>query len=260
MASQTKKSGIMLVRTRITTPRTFTRDQYYTWTRLHFKDLLDMSSSSSCILTTRFTATEPVPLGDQWNWPYFNTIHLPDLGILQGKEYLEVSRALDIENTRALVDGESPVGKPGLIFDVVDAAFAVYEKEPMEKDPDIKSYQSLPVPSNSNKAVYPNHATSAFVNSVLLCIPNPASPAALLKQLSGPTCQIYADLYRKSLAEAHPPNHPVIQDQPEHLLFVLVVPKGVDGEGVGAWKKGVKSAEPEGAGVWDVETVMGRGA
>lgn len=260
MASQTKNPGIMLVRTRIITPRSFTRDQYHAWTRLHFKDLLDMSSSSSCTLTTRFTATEPVPLGDQWNWPYFNTIHLPDIGILQGKEYSEVSRALDLENTRALVDGESPVGKPGLIFNVVDAAFAVYEEEPMEKDPDIKSYQNLPVPSNSNKAVYPNYATSAFVNSVLLCIPNPASPVALLKQLSGPTCQIYADLYCKSPAKAHPPHHPVIQDQPEHLLFVLVVPKGVDEEGIEAWKKEVKSAELEGAGVWDVETVMGREA
>ena len=133
MASQTKTPGIMLVRTRITTPRTFTRDQYHAWTRLHFKDLLDMSSSSSCTLTTRFIATEPVPLGDQWNWPYFNTIHLPDVGILQGKEYSEVPRALDLENTRALVNGEMPVGKPGLIFNVVDAAFAVYEEEPMEK-------------------------------------------------------------------------------------------------------------------------------
>lgn len=250
----------MLVRSRITTPRNFTRDQYHAWTRLHFKDLLDMSSSCSCTLTTRFTATEPVPLGDQWNWPYFNTIHLPDVGSLQGKEYLEVSRALDLENTRALVEGESAVGKPGLIFEVVDATFAVYEEEPVEKGPDVKSYQDLPVPSNSNKAIYPNYATSAFVDSVLFCIQNPASSATILKQLSGPTRQIYADLYRKSPAEAHPPHHPVIQDQPERLLFVLVVPKGVEGEGVGAWKKEVKSAELEEAGIWDVETVMGRGA
>jgi len=34
----------------------------------------------------------------------------------------------------------------------------------------------------------------------------------------------------------------------------------VDGDGIEAWKKEVKSAEPEGAGVWDVETIMGREA
>src|SRR4051812_47358973 len=105
--SASKRPGIMLVRSRIHSPSTFSRTQYARWTQIHFKDLLDMprdEETGSITHTLRFTASEPIPLGDQWDCPYFNTIHVEDVGVLHTEAYHDVSRRLDLENTRSLVE------------------------------------------------------------------------------------------------------------------------------------------------------------
>jgi hypothetical protein len=65
---------------------------------------------------------------------YVYTCVVEDIAVLKGEAYRDVSRALNLEGTRALGEGEEAVGakeeegEKKMVWDVVDATFAVFEE------------------------------------------------------------------------------------------------------------------------------------
>lgn len=134
------KSGIMLVHPRLKDPSAEMASTFKKWARLHFRDLINVPHEAGPIhRITRFVApTEPSSKyshGDNDKLgPYLITIHMDDISMVHGKGYLEdVTRRLDVENTRALGKDEEKVFEPGvgegrIVFEIVDAGFAIYEE------------------------------------------------------------------------------------------------------------------------------------
>lgn len=102
------------------------------WTALHFRDLLNCPppSPSSGLggITRALRYTNDA--GD-----LLYTIHADDIGVWKTRPYYEISRRLDLENTRALGPSEVKVLERGcgfeegaMVWDVVDARFGIFEE------------------------------------------------------------------------------------------------------------------------------------
>lgn len=137
MPSNPHRPGIMLVNPRLKTPSPDSAATFLRWTKLHFRDLLNIPSHPThgrltrCLRfvvpddnnDTNYSHTNPETLP-----PYLYTCHIDDIGIVQSQAYYDVSRKLDLESTRDLGEGEEKVGREGMVFDIVDAEFAIYEE------------------------------------------------------------------------------------------------------------------------------------
>jgi hypothetical protein len=145
--SPTPKPGLLLVHPRLHDPTPTNATTFLRWTRLHFRDLLDMPDTGSGHVTRdlRFVAPdsddaythkkEEDGAGEEVMRPkYMYTCLVDNLAVLKGEAYNGVSRRLNLEKTRGLKNGEVGVeaqeeeGEEKMVFDIVDAKFAVYEE------------------------------------------------------------------------------------------------------------------------------------
>jgi hypothetical protein len=147
------KPGIMIVHPRLLDPSDVTSDHFLKWTKLHFRDLLntnyfpstDPSSAAprvtnQCRFAVPHVSPDLTPLSgyshtDQsLKSPYFYTTIMDDISITQTDPYLGISRALDLEKTRPLLDGEVPVAsgrdETAMVWNVVNAEFSVLKLVP----------------------------------------------------------------------------------------------------------------------------------
>lgn len=120
----------MLVRPSLHSKSAENTTTFRRWTALHFRDLLNCPPS------------EPGAEGITRALRYTNesgdllyTIHADDIGIWKTQPYYEISRRLDLENTRALGAAEDAVlregcgfGEGAMVWDLVDARFGIFEE------------------------------------------------------------------------------------------------------------------------------------
>jgi len=149
------ESGILVAFPHYHTPNPTPTEtlHFLRWTKLHFRDLLNISHAAASALSPapetakvirecRFNAvTSSSEAGpnkaeegkEKKPQPHLYTTHVTDLRIFQSSAYTDdVSRRLDLENTRTLEDGEEAVGegvKEGAsVFDLVGADFGVFRE------------------------------------------------------------------------------------------------------------------------------------
>lgn len=135
--------GIMLVRPTLLSPSPSNASAFKRWTIMHFNDLIHCHFP-------------PGPKGISRALRYTNadgqllyTIHADDISIWKTQPYYAVSRRLDLENTRDVMQGESAVlqgehgfGTEPMVWQVVDAAFAIFEET--ARSPGEGVYHDLP--------------------------------------------------------------------------------------------------------------------
>lgn len=154
---------------------------------------------------------------------YLYTCLVNDIACLKGEAYAAVSRQLNLEKTRALGEGEVEVGfqeeeegEEKMVFDIVDAKFAVYEEVGGGGE---MSFQRLPphltsrmgaAPKSVLVAVYGDVSPGAGVdrNTVLQILHD--SLLARFKAVVPPTLTPYSSLYKWAGVEAQPDSHPLI--------------------------------------------------
>lgn len=195
------------------------------WTAVHFRDLLNCSSPTpshkGIVRALRYTNAA----GD-----LFYTIHADDITIFKTQPYYEVSRRLDLENTRALRSDEvsvlregHPFGSKPMIFDVTNAEFGIFEESPGLAMGYLEggSYHDVPaaVLSNSESKL----DTHKCVLLTLTCTSNGTKDEVPMKQvkllqesvnnllceLYGGASSVFPSVYRH-VQDAQPDMHPVI--------------------------------------------------
>ena len=126
----------MLVDPRLHDPTPENAEIFFRWTRLHNPDMLGLKDTGHGTVTKcfRFTAPATDPkyshLDSASQQPYLYTCNASDIAVFNSQPYYDISRKLDLENTRQLREGEVPVGKEGMVWDVVNAKFALFELVP----------------------------------------------------------------------------------------------------------------------------------
>jgi hypothetical protein len=138
-----------------------------------------------------------------------------------------MSRRLDLENTRKLVDGEEPVlSKEGngigeMVFDMCDAKFSVYQ----ELD---ESHET----ETSGLAKY--QGKTAKVKTCIIALSTPSPPHELQSSFLGlwkarapKELRIFSTVYRNAGANAQPNEHPKIESElvggGKWLVLILIV-------------------------------------
>ncbi|KAH7408349.1 hypothetical protein DE146DRAFT_371593 [Phaeosphaeria sp. MPI-PUGE-AT-0046c] len=127
ISSPTSRPGLMICTPSLLQPGPRDYDTFLRWTRLHFRDLVDVPAIPGGKITRALQFVTPGATGKEGE--YFNVIHASHLPIWLSEGYKSNSKRLDIENTRKLSPGEEPVGcEPGkLVFDICTAVFSIYE-------------------------------------------------------------------------------------------------------------------------------------
>ncbi|KAF1840561.1 uncharacterized protein K460DRAFT_323357, partial [Cucurbitaria berberidis CBS 394.84] len=137
----------MLVDPRLRDPTPKSAATFFRWTKLHFRDMLNIAADpklGKMTKTLRFAA----PYNDDGDeksseaqgegyTKYLYTCIVDDVGILQSQPYYDISRLLNLEQTRDLGKEEETVSyekEDAMVFDVVDARFAIYEEVEIESD------------------------------------------------------------------------------------------------------------------------------
>lgn len=134
MADHKKTPGLFLIHCRIPSQSAEDKDRFLKWTKLHYRDIASLPVDPVKGQFTHGIAyiapdTDPkYKHDDSGLGPYFYTCMLDDIAYLHTEPYITMSRALDLESTRPMLEGEVPVGKGGMVFDICDARFAVYEE------------------------------------------------------------------------------------------------------------------------------------
>lgn len=278
--------GILLVHPRLLTPSPTTAATFLHWTKLHFRDLLRLDGVTRAM---RFSAPETdtgyshALDGEEGNKlpAYVYMCVLDDVRVVKGAPYYGVSRRLRLDEENGEKENEGKAQRDGddgqdneedksMIFDIVDAKFAVYEKLA-----DRTRTKPFPLPLT---------ATSAKMKCVLACVSiagasgdatdnvpqmlhdslfdkvNAAVPEALTT---------YSCLYRWAGEDAQPEMHPLIDigGTGQWMVAVWVVDekgKTLVREKVCALVEGwvgdcatVERAGKVGFGVWDGEFIMG---
>lgn len=129
-ATSNSRPGIMLVRPSLHSKTVGNAITFRRWTALHFRDLLNCPPSKpgaeGITRALRYT-------NDSGDLLY--TIHADDIGVWNTQPYYEISRRLDLENTRALGPHEVKVLEKGcgfekeaMVWDIVDARFGIFEE------------------------------------------------------------------------------------------------------------------------------------
>lgn len=114
--------------------------EFLRWTKMHFRDLLNVDKSWSDSATvrpisheSRFTSPHEGSKYSHTDFeklaPYMYITHLNDISYVHSQSYAGLSRRYDLENTRALEAGEEPVGckENRSVFEVCKAEFGVFE-------------------------------------------------------------------------------------------------------------------------------------
>ncbi|KAF2025218.1 hypothetical protein EK21DRAFT_117007 [Setomelanomma holmii] len=210
-------AGIMLVNPRLHDPTSQNADTFERWTKLHFRDLLtDLSdpehSGSHVTRTLRFVASDVNSkyghgAGTESQYLYtIRTLHIP---VFRTPSYYAISRRLDLENTRNLLDGEEEVGceEGSMVWDIVNASFSIFEEA--DTGSDIPAYSNLPAANGSVDGIrligiglngLGDHGVKALFGGLL----------HYLKSNTGEGLQLYASLYHNVGADAQPDMHPRI--------------------------------------------------
>ncbi|KAF2869508.1 hypothetical protein BDV95DRAFT_102678 [Massariosphaeria phaeospora] len=158
------RPGLMLVHPLLRSPDGLdTSDLFLRWTKMHYRDLLDIPwtrEHGRFVRTCRFATPPTSPSEDANASPsyshanhysaspfstdsppkhpvYVYTSHVEDIGIVRAQPYYDVSRKLNVEETRALKEGEEGVGgkesgreglgEGSMVFEICDAGFAIWE-------------------------------------------------------------------------------------------------------------------------------------
>ncbi|KAH6879018.1 hypothetical protein BKA58DRAFT_453237 [Alternaria rosae] len=291
------KPGLLLVHPRLHDPTPSNATTFLRWTKLHFRDLLDMPDTGSGHVTQdlRFVAPEGDEAythnkeeegeGKEMLPKYLYTCLVNDIACLKGEAYAAVSRQLNLEKTRALGEGEVGVGfqeeqgKEKMVFDIVDAKFAVYEEVGGGGGGGGEmSFQRLPPHLTSRMGAAPKSVLIAVYGDVSLevgvdrdTVPQILHDSLLarFKAVVPPTLTPYSSLYKWAGVEAQPDNHPLIgkDGRGEWMVLLLLVDETgetlVRGHAVmlvEGWveeergKMGVGGIE---FGVWEGEVFMG---
>ncbi|KAL1795084.1 hypothetical protein ACET3X_006900 [Alternaria dauci] len=246
--SQHNKRGLLLVHPRLHDPTPSNAGTFFRWTKLHFRDLLDVpdSGSGQATYALRFCAPDsddkythnekegPLP-------KYMYTCVVSDIGYLKTDAYNEVSRKLNLEKTRDLEKGEEGVGfqddaeGEAMVFNIADAKFAVYEEIGSPATTTETSFQALPThlttrggvaPKSVLVAVHvdlPQGTTAMDVDAVPKALQS--SLFNLIKTAVPPALKPYSSLYRWSGEDAQPDYHPLISKdgRGEWMVLVLLV-------------------------------------
>jgi hypothetical protein len=288
--SSERKPGLLLVHPRLHDPTPSNAATFLRWTKLHFRDMLNLPDAGLGRVTRdlRFTAPDndtSYSHDGEGKPRYLYTCLMEDIGMLKSTGYDGVSRMLNLESTRKLGDGEEAVGyedKNGkgeedgekMVFDIIDAKFAVFEE--VGNSGSGEGFQDLPARLTSTKGVKPTAPKSCLV------VLNIEAPDADITQKlqedlrklferAPPCLKSYSSVYKWSGVDAQPQGHPLIdvEESGEWMVMFLVV----DEEGktlsrvhlvqmVGGWVEEEKSKRNEregveiGFGVWDGEVFM----
>ncbi|KAI4921273.1 hypothetical protein J4E85_008618 [Alternaria conjuncta] len=140
------KPGLLLVHPRLHDPTPANATTFLRWTKLHFRDMLNIPDTGSGRVTQdlRFVAPEDDDGythdkkeegedGKSAMPKYLYTCLMDDIAFLKTEAYMGVSRRLNLEKSRTLEEGEVGVGfleekeegEEKMVFDIVDAQFAV---------------------------------------------------------------------------------------------------------------------------------------
>jgi hypothetical protein len=203
-----------------------------------------------------------------------------DIAFLKGDAYAGVSRKLNLEKTRELEKGEEAVGYPEkgkddtMVFDIVDAKFAVYEEvgssgteTPFQTLPSHLTSRDGAGPKSVLVAVHVDLPSGTMDDTVPKTLQS--SLFTLVKAAVPPALKPYSSLYRWSGVEAQPDHHPLISKDGRGEWMVLLLL--VDEEGktlirehavmlVQGWVNEERAKLGRGKiefGVWEGEVLMG---
>lgn len=176
-----KRPGIMLVRPSLHKETPDNAETFKRWTVMHFRDLLNCHapslSSSGISRTLRYTNLD----GD-----LLYTIHSDDVAIWKTQAYYDVSRRLDLENTRTVEKGEELVLRAGceytegsMVWDICNAEFVILSASEAINGEGVESYHDFPL---------------------ALLSPAGAKPTA-------PPCSLVTLTFTSSTIEEEPPKH-----------------------------------------------------
>jgi hypothetical protein len=283
MADTSRKPGLLLVHPRLHDPTPDNAAVFLRWTKLHFRDMLNLPDEGfgRVMRDMRFVAPEKAKgytHNEEEGLPkYLYTCLVDDIAFLKSRAYDDVSRRLNLERTRALGEEEEAVngdGEEKMVFDIVDAKFAVFE----QTSTGINTFQNLPVHLTSSKGTRPSAPKSCLV---VLNISSPSSSSEIPETLQAnllklferapPSLKSYSAVYRWSGKQAQPENHQFIdvEESGEWMVLFLVVDEVGDVlqsehlvQMVGGWveQENSKRDEREGVeiayGVWDGEVFM----
>ncbi|EMD66908.1 hypothetical protein GGP41_005454 [Bipolaris sorokiniana] len=231
MGSIDQKPGMLLVHPRLLHESGDFSPYFWRWTKLHFRDMLNMSSDkdsdgkvTSCLRFARSDEGNGYGHNPEVDTkPMFVYACLVDnLDILKSKAYDDVSRVLNLETTRELGEDEYPVGysgrleqegKEATVFDIVSAKFAVYEDIPTGGG---ATFQNLPPDLLSPSGTMPD-TLSTYLIAVNVGLPVTAGDdmrkisdmlLGRLRKLLPNFIKTYSSLYRWKGREAQPKDHP----------------------------------------------------
>jgi len=216
---------------------------------------------------------------------YLYTCLMDDIAFLKTEAYMGVSRRLNLEKSRKLEEGEMGVGfleeeegEEKMVFDIVDAQFAVYEEVGGLGREGEKPFQRLPKHLTSRMGAAPKSVLVTVYIDVPLGVgmDRDTVPQALhdsllsrFKAVVPPALKPYLSLYRWAGVEAQPEAHPLIGKDGRGEWMVLLLLVDEEGETlvrghavmlVEGWveqergKAGVGGIE---FGVWEGEVFMG---
>jgi hypothetical protein len=142
--------GILVVHPRLHDPSPSNAATFLRWTKLHYRDLLSLPAAAEdgghVLRAMRFTSLDG---NDKYGHAapteskYFYLVLATSISAFLTPEYYAMSRRLDLENTRKLADGEEPVGcKEGMVFDICNAKFSVYQDLDQSGDPGLRTIRA----------------------------------------------------------------------------------------------------------------------
>ncbi|KAH8725283.1 hypothetical protein GQ44DRAFT_826746 [Phaeosphaeriaceae sp. PMI808] len=251
--------GIMIVHPRLHDDTPENAATFLRWSKLHFRDIVSVPQDADVgrmPLASMYIAPDGNALyGHEASKisKFFNVIYATSIPVFKSPQYYAMSRRLDLENTRALGEGEEVVcceeGK--MVWDVVDARFVIYELEKSANFDGVKSLQTRETMPGS-KSLVGVAFTSDNTGDAVLKVQQ--SLLGFLSNQSPEGIRMFSDLYRNAGASAQPDMHPVIDKAEvgggEWLVLVLLVDEN-DKHGVEDVEKAVEAwAEKEkGVGV-----------
>ncbi|USP77087.1 calcium calmodulin-dependent protein kinase [Curvularia clavata] len=239
MGSISPQPGVLLVHPLLRSPNDSNAETFHRWTKLHNKDLLNIPKDASsganidaCVRGVALNgATDYSHEEKPDKWPaYMYTCFVGDIGVLKNQPYYNVSRKLNLEQTRSLAEDEKPVGygdKNAMVFDIVNAKFAVYKEieRPYMYFSDLRSELACAKFSG---------ASSETITRINLCTPYgwDLQSAKLLAHYLETSLQrskletmtgMSLTLYRWAGRESQPDKHPLIDVQGISEWMILVI-------------------------------------
>lgn len=212
---------------------------------MHFRDLLDCSprpstsedshNSENSIPDQPLTTAQGITRTLRYTntaGDLLYTIHADDVAVWNTKAYYDVSRRLDLENTRAVEANESVVlenehdlGTEPMVWQLVNAEFAILEEARQDVGSKEDRYQELPSELLSTKGETPTSPPCSLVTLTYTSAQDegeqlPESLTSLQDRVlahMGSLVQyrtsgkVYSTLYRH-LPERQPNMHPVIAE------------------------------------------------